>query len=109
MESAPRYQSLKEFYPFYLSQHQNRTCRILHFVGTLLVIFTAMHALAIGSFALLGAIPFFGYGFAWAGHFIFEKNRPATFQYPLYSLATDFIMFGQILTGQLDFSSASDS
>ncbi len=109
MESAPRHQSLKEFYPFYLSQHQNRTCRILHFAGTLLVIFSVMHAVATGNAALLGAVPFFGYGFAWVGHFIFEKNRPATFQYPIYSLASDFILFGQILTGELEFSSTSEN
>jgi hypothetical protein len=51
---------------------------------------------------LLFAVPFFGYGFAWFGHFVFEKNRPATFVYPLYSLGSDFVMFWHILTGQIN-------
>ena len=49
----------------------------------------------------LFAMPFFGYGFAWFGHFVFEKNRPATFIYPLYSLGSDFVMFFHIVTGQI--------
>ena len=48
------------------------------------------------------AAPLFGYGFAWVGQFFFEKNRPATFKYPLYSLGSDFVMFFHILTMQID-------
>lgn len=106
MEPTARYRSLKEFYPFYLSQHLNPTCRKLHFIGTTLVIFSAMHAVVTANWLLLATIPVWGYGFAWIGHFVFEKNRPATFQYPFYSLVSDFIMFGQILTGSLEVSSA---
>lgn len=85
------YKNLDEFYPFYLSQHSNRTCRRLHFIGTILAIFklirTIFFALNIANFFLVLVI---GYGFAWVGHFFFEKNRPATFKYPWLSLQGDF-------------------
>lgn len=96
------YQTLSEFYPFYLTEHQNKTSRRLHFIGTGIVILVFIYALLTGQFSLLLALPLAGYGFAWAGHFFFEKNRPATFQYPLFSLASDFIMFKDTLTGQID-------
>ena len=51
---------------------------------------------------LFELIPLTGYGFAWVGHFFIEKNRPATFTYPFYSLAGDFVMFWDILTGQIN-------
>ena len=88
-----RISSFTEFYPFYLGQHANRTCRRLHFVGTSLVIIILAYALLEGRLVLLWLMPVFGYGFAWIGHFVFEKNRPATFQYPLYSLMGDFVMY----------------
>lgn len=85
------YKNLDEFYPFYLSQHSNRTCRRLHFIGTILAIFqlirTIFFAFNIANFFLVLVI---GYGFAWVGHFFFEKNRPATFKYPWLSLQGDF-------------------
>lgn len=92
-----------EFYPFYLGQHSNRTCRRLHFIGTSLVVIVLFYALLEGRFALLWLMPVFGYGFAWVGHFVFEKNKPATFQYPLYSLMGDFVMYKDILTGRILF------
>jgi hypothetical protein len=91
------FNSFREFYPFYLGEHQNITCRRLHFVGTALVIATALYVLTTGKWLLLLLLPVFGYTFAWAGHFFFERNRPATFKYPLYSLAADFVMFKDIL------------
>ena len=96
-----RYKSFKDFYPFYLSQHQNVTCRRLHFAGTALVILTAVYALFSLELILLILLPVFGYGFAWAGHFFFEKNRPATFTYPFYSLVGDFVMFKDILIAKI--------
>jgi hypothetical protein len=96
-----RYRTFAEFYPFYLSEHRDPTCRRLHFVGTSLVVLATLYVLATGSWTLLWVIPVLGYGFAWAGHLFFEKNRPATFRHPLYSLMGDFKMFGQILTGRL--------
>ena len=92
-----KYTSLKTFYPFYLSQHQNRVCRRLHFVGSLLSILCLFYALIISApyFVLIALV--IGYLFAWIGHFVFEKNKPATFQYPLYSFMCDWLMFRDIL------------
>lgn len=95
------YQSFSEFYPFYLSQHQNPTCRRLHFVGSFLIIIVAIYVLFTHSYTLLWLLPIIGYGFAWFGHFFFEKNKPATFTYPLYSLLGDWVMFKDILTGKI--------
>ncbi len=98
-----RYTSFADFYPFYLSEHSNRISRRLHFIGTLLVIVTAFYSLLSGRYLLLLLLPIIGYGFAWVGHFFFEKNKPATFIYPVYSLAGDFVMFKDILTGKIRF------
>lgn len=98
-----RYTSFRDFYPFYLSQHADRTCRRLHFVGSWLVLLVVFTALTTGNWAWLWAVPVLGYGFAWVGHFFFEHNRPATFTYPLYSLMGDWVMFWQTLTGKLRF------
>lgn len=95
------YQSFNEFYPYYLTEHARPINHWLHFVGTLGVISCFVVGLATANGKLLFMMPFFGYGFAWFGHFIFEKNRPATFTYPLYSLGSDFVMFWHILTGQI--------
>jgi hypothetical protein len=95
--------TLKEFYPFYLKEHSNSTSRILHFIGTSLVLLLITAALIFKDAKLLILIPFVGYGFAWAGHFFFEKNKPATFQYPGYSLASDFILFWDLLRGKEKF------
>lgn len=99
--SERRYKSFKEFYPFYLTEHQDKTSRTLHFIGTGLVIGLLIYCIAIKWWIGLWLLPVAGYGFAWVGHFFFEKNKPATFQYPLYSLSSDFVMFFHILTGQL--------
>jgi hypothetical protein len=96
-----KYKTLKEFYPFYLSEHRNTISRNLHFTGTLLLILILIYALITQKWMLLWLIPVVGYGFAWVGHAFFEKNKPATFTYPLFSLASDFIMFWDILTGQI--------
>ena len=98
-----RYRSFAEFYPFYLSEHRNRTCRRLHFVGSALVLAVVVTAIAMRDPLWLLAAPVIGYGFAWVGHFVFEKNRPATFKHPLYSLMGDWVMFRDILTGRIPF------
>ncbi|MEJ2515370.1 MAG: DUF962 domain-containing protein [Gammaproteobacteria bacterium] len=100
---SERFTSFSEFYPYYLSEHSDRNCRRLHFVGTCLVIGTALWALMSANWAGLLLVPVVGYGFAWIGHFAFEKNRPATFRYPLYSLMGDFVMFRDMLTGRIRF------
>ncbi len=95
------FRSFSDFYPFYLSQHADRTCRRLHFAGTLMLIVVALSAAITGSWKLLWFLPVVGYGFAWVGHFFFERNRPATFTYPFYSLLGDFVMFRDMLTGRI--------
>lgn len=98
-----RFTSFREFYPYYLEEHRNRTCRRLHFAGSTLVLaFLAAALLTLNPWWLLG-MPLAGYGFAWVGHFFFEHNRPATFRYPLYSLIGDWVMYGQILRGRIPF------
>lgn len=97
------FQSFKDFYPYYLEEHRNTTCRRLHFFGTWGVIGLAASALLTANWWLLLLLPICGYGFAWVGHFFFEKNKPATFDYPLYSLIGDWVMFKDILTRRVPF------
>ena len=89
------------FYPFYLSQHRTRWNRRLHFIGTSAVLALALIALIVRSpWPLLG-MPIAGYGFAWIGHYFFERNRPATFSHPIYSLMCDFRMYWDVWRGRL--------
>lgn len=97
------YRNFREFYPFYLSEHSNRTCRRLHVTGSLLVLVTLGFAIATRNWVALLLVPVLGYGFAWAGHLFFEKNRPATFTYPLYSFMGDWVMLKNVLTGKIKF------
>lgn len=99
---ADRYQSFAEFWPFYLREHSKPRTRALHYAGTTLVVAIALFALLTGRLAWLLAIPLAGYGFAWVAHFKVEKNRPATFTYPLWSLAADFRMWWLWLTRRLE-------
>jgi hypothetical protein len=95
--------SFAEFYPLYLKEHSDRTCRRLHFAGSSLSL--GCVALAIGTgrpLWLLGAL-LCGYGFAWVGHFVFEKNKPASFKRPLYSFMGDWVMYGDIWRGKIPF------
>jgi hypothetical protein len=98
MEKA--FATYEEFWPFYVSQHRDPTCRTLHVVGTT-VVWGLLIAAAVVAPAWLLAAPVAGYGFAWAGHFFFEKNRPATFTYPLWSLRADFRMHRLVLLGKM--------
>ncbi|TMN82670.1 MULTISPECIES: DUF962 domain-containing protein [unclassified Pseudoalteromonas] len=102
-KNEPSFNSFKAFYPYYLKEHRNVTCRRLHFVGSLLVLMVIISALLSQTYALLWLLPVIGYGFAWVGHFFFEKNRPATFKHPFYSLWGDWVMFKDILTGKIKF------
>jgi len=140
-ESVARIASFSEFWPFYISQHRDARCRVVHFVGTngfvlltlgclwsrpwvlgpvLLVtavvialtfrmearrnaapvLIAAIIAAIAANPAMLGAVAF-AYAWAWAGHFLIEGNRPATFTYPLWSFAADFWMCGQMWAGKL--------
>jgi len=103
IKDEKKYTNFAQFYPFYLSQHRNQTCRRLHFVGSLLIVLLLIYILATSEWSLLWLVPVIGYGFAWIGHFMFEKNKPATFTYPVYSLLGDWVMFKDILIGKIKF------
>ena len=95
------FESFQEFYPYYLQEHTDPTCRRLHFFGTLGLFAVLAGVILTGNPWGLLLLPVVGYGFAWVGHFFFEHNRPATFKHPWYSLAGDFVMFKDILTGRI--------
>ncbi|HWH48677.1 MAG TPA: DUF962 domain-containing protein [Burkholderiales bacterium] len=98
-----RYTSFKDFYPFYLSEHADRNSRRLHFIGTSLGLVIFIAGVITQSGWLLVAAFVAGYAFAFSGHYLFEKNHPATFKYPLYSFAADWVMWKDILTGRMRF------
>ena len=98
-----RYASFSEFYPYYLSEHRDRTNRRLHFVGSGTSLLIAATALVLREPAGLLLALLVGYGCAWIGHFYFERNRPATFRHPLHSFAGDWVMFRDILVGRIPF------
>ncbi len=95
------FESFAEFYPYYLQEHQNPSCRLLHFIGSWLVLGVIAAAIATTNWMLLWLMPVIGYGFAWIGHFFYEHNKPATFKHPIYSLMGDWVMFKDILFGKV--------
>jgi hypothetical protein len=95
------YTTYKAFWPFYVSQHQNKVCRNFHFVGVTFTLACLYLGLTHSAWFFLG-MPLSGYGFAWFGHFVFERNRPATWSYPLYSFMGDFQMFAYMCAGRMD-------
>lgn len=99
-DSGVRYRSFAEFYPFYLGEHANRTSRRLHVLGTAGAIILLVTAFWGRDWRLGALAPLCGYGFAWVGHFFFEKNRPATFSHPLWSLMGDFRLFFEVVSGR---------
>jgi hypothetical protein len=103
MEAVKRFTRFSDFYPYYLEEHRDSTCRRLHFIGTSLVVIILAFAVLSANWLLLWALPLAGYTFAWVGHFFFEKNRPATFKHPFYSLLGDFVMYKDMLTGKVSF------
>jgi len=94
------FQSFSEFYPFYLSQHRNPVCRGLHYVGSSLFLVILIWALYSASYIAIPGGAVLAYAFAWVGHFFFEHNKPATFQYPLWSLMGDWVMLKDFLSGK---------
>lgn len=95
--------SFEKFYPFYIGQHANVTNRRLHYVGTSLTILVFVYAILSQALSKLPFCLLIGYGFAWVGHFFFEKNKPATFTYPGWSLRADFKMWKEITMGERNF------
>ncbi|HEY1338689.1 MAG TPA: DUF962 domain-containing protein [Bryobacteraceae bacterium] len=95
-----RIETYEQFWTFYVREHSNSVCRALHFTGTSL----ALASLVLGTTLApwwFAAAPFAGYGFAWIGHFAFQKNRPATFKYPWWSLRADFRMYRLMWMGSM--------
>ena len=103
MSNEERYKTFADFYPFYLDEHKNRVSRRLHFVGTSIALIILVTAVVTQSWWLLVAALVQGYAFAWVGHFFFERNRPATFKYPAYSLMGDWRLWWEILSGKQPF------
>jgi hypothetical protein len=105
---SEKIKTFEEFYPFYLKQHSNKICRLLHVIGTTIVFALTITAVYHNILKLLVLVPIVGYGFAWIGHFFFEKNKPATFQYPLWSLKSDFKMYFEIISGKRFLDASRD-
>jgi len=97
------FRSFDDFYPFYLSEHANRTSRRLHVVGTTIALVLLVVALATQSWWLILLALVQGYAFAWVGHFFFEHNRPATFKYPGFSFMGDWRLWWETVTGRTPF------
>ncbi|ORZ15348.1 hypothetical protein BCR42DRAFT_416913 [Absidia repens] len=97
------FKTFDAFYPYYLSEHCHRTNRRLHLIGTSISILVFILAILKKrpKFLLAGLIQ--GYVWAWVGHFVFEKNKPATFKYPAYSLRGDFKMWAEVISGKRAF------
>jgi hypothetical protein len=99
--NAQRYRTFADFYPFYLSEHSNRTSRRLHFAGTSVALALTIAAAATQEWWLIAVALVQGYAFAWVGHFFFEHNKPATFKYPRFSLMGDWRLWWDILNRRL--------
>ena len=98
---AKAFKSFAEFYPFYLSEHRHLICRRLHFAGSSLSLLCLAALLVTRNPWWLLAGLMVGYGFAWVGHFGFEKNKPASFKRPLYSFMGDWAMYRDIWLGKV--------
>src|SRR5258708_1682471 len=93
MDTKTSFKNFQEFWPFYLREHSRPLNRKLHFIGTFLVHAVLIYTILSGHFLFFLLLPILGYSFAWIGHFVVEKNRPASFKHPLWSLRGDFKMF----------------
>lgn len=96
-----KFNSFSEFYPFYLSEHKKKLTKIFHATGSTIVLFIILFSIYNNNYKYLYFTPIVGYGFAWFSHFFIEKNKPATFKYPLYSFIGDWIMLKDILIGKI--------
>ncbi len=98
----------EEFYTFYLTQHSNKICRLLHLIGTTFVLALVLTSIIHLNPYWLIFVPLTGYGFAWFGHFVFEKNEPAAFSHPWWSLLSDFKMYYEVLSGKIGLDASRD-
>ena len=96
-----KFTSFKDFYPYYLSEHKLKINKILHAIGSLIGLSFLIYILMIEQYKFIPISFLFGYTFAWIGHFFFEKNKPATFEYPLYSFIGDWVMLKDIILGKI--------
>ena len=99
--SDTKFTSFKDFYPYYLSEHKLRINKILHVIGSFSGLGFLIYSIYTGQYKLIPISFVFGYMFAWIGHFFFEKNKPATFKYPLYSFIGDWVMLKEIILGKI--------
>jgi hypothetical protein len=95
-----RYKSFEDFYPYYISEHDHKYTKLMHFIGTSISIYFLIKFILSFNFLFILYALLSGYGFAWVGHFFIEKNKPATFKYPFYSLKGDYKMYLEILQGK---------
>ena len=93
--------SFNDFWPYYVREHSHPGCRWMHFVGSTLVLVLAAGMVIWQNYWVFFSLPIFGYGFAWFGHFLLEKNTPATFKYPLWSFMGDWKMWWLMFTGRM--------
>ena len=95
-----RYKSFEDFYPYYIAEHDHKYTKLMHFIGTSISIYFLIKFILSFNFLFILYALLAGYGFAWIGHFFIEKNKPATFKYPFYSLKGDYKMYLEILQGK---------
>ncbi len=102
MNNGERITSFEEFWPFYVGEHRSPLNRLLHYLGTgSAIIIVTYTSITLSNILLLLLAPLVGYGNAWIGHFYIEKNKPASFKYPLWSFFADLKMLGYALTGRM--------
>ena len=99
--SSTKFTSFKDFYIYYLSEHKLKINKILHALGSLCALFFFISVIFLKQYKLIPLSFLIGYFFAWIGHFVFEKNKPATFKYPLYSFLGDWVMLKDIIIGKI--------
>ncbi|HSQ64440.1 MAG TPA: DUF962 domain-containing protein [Polyangiaceae bacterium] len=97
-----RIQSFEEFWPYYVGEHSKKATRIFHFAGTTFAVGAVAAGVLLRKKWLFALAPLAGYGPAWFSHFFIEKNKPATFDYPAWSLMADFVMWSKMLRGTMD-------